>query len=68
MVRVGNTYSLVLDLLGLATLERDAVALVLETLGSDQSLDTGSLGVRFLALAFRLDLTSNNVLSDLFSR
>jgi hypothetical protein len=61
-----ETYGLVLDLLGLAALECDAVTLVLETLGSDQSLDTGSLGVRLLALALGLDFTSDNILSDLF--
>jgi hypothetical protein len=31
----GKTYGLILDLLGLATLERNEVALVLETLGGD---------------------------------
>jgi hypothetical protein len=56
---------LVLDLLGLATLESGAVALVLETLGGDQALDTGSLGVRLLALTLGLDLATDNVLADL---
>lgn len=42
------------------------MALVLETLGRNQSLDTGSLGVRLLALALGLNLTSDNVLADLF--
>lgn len=41
---------------------------MLETLGSDQSLDTGGLGVRRLALTLGLDFTSDNVLSDLFNR
>jgi len=61
------TYSLILDLLGLSSLQRNAVALVLETLRSDQSLDLGGLGVRLLALALRLNLASNNILADLLS-
>lgn len=64
-LRGSKTYGLILDLLSLAALERNAVALVLETLGGDQSLDTGSLGVRLLALALGLNLTSDNVLADL---
>ena len=60
------TYGLVLDLLGLAALERNAVALVLQALGSDESLDLGSLGVRLLALGLGLDLTSDDVLADLY--
>jgi hypothetical protein len=43
------------------------VALVLETLGGNQSLDLGSLGVRRLALTLGLYLSSNDVLADLFS-
>lgn len=43
------------------------MALVLETLGSDQSLDLGGLGVGRLALTLGLDLSSDNVLSDLDS-
>lgn len=60
------SYGLVLDLLGLAALERNAVALVLEALGSDQTLDTRGLGVGLLALALGLDLAANDVLADLF--
>lgn len=41
------------------------MALVLETLGSDQTLDLGSLGVRLGALLLGLDLATNNVLADL---
>ena len=59
------TYSLVLDLLSLAALESGTVALVLETLGSHQSLNLGGLGVRRLALTLGLDLSSDNVLADL---
>lgn len=41
------------------------MALVLETLGSDKSLDLGGLGVRLLTLTLRLDFTANDVLADL---
>lgn len=41
---------------------------MLETLGGDQSLDLGGLGIRLLALLLGLDLSSNDVLSDLYSR
>lgn len=43
------------------------MALVLETLGGDQPLDAGSLGVGGLALTLGLDLSSDNVLADLGS-
>ena len=61
-----KTYGLVLDLLGLAALEGKTVTLVLETLGGDQSLDLGGLGVRLLALTLGLDLAADDVLADLF--
>ncbi len=61
-----GTYRLVLDLVGLSALERDAVTLVLQTLGGDQSLDLGSLGVRLLALALGLDLSSDDIFADLY--
>lgn len=60
-----ETYGLVLDLLGLAALERNAVALVLQALGGNQALDARSLGVGLLALALGLDLATDNVLADL---
>jgi len=41
------------------------MTLVLQTLGSDQTLDTGRLGVRLLALTLGLDLATNDVLADL---
>lgn len=62
----GKTYSLLLDLLGLAALESETVSLVLEALGSDEALDAGSLGVDLLALTLGLDLAANDVLADLF--
>lgn len=62
----GETYSLLLDLLGLAALESETVSLVLEALGSDEALDLGGLGVGLLALTLGLDLAANDVLADLF--
>lgn len=59
------TYGLVLDLLSLAALESDAMTLVLKTLGGDEPLDLGGLGVRRLALALGLDLATDDVLADL---
>jgi uncharacterized membrane protein YhhN len=41
------------------------VALVLETLGRNQSLDLRSLGVWLLALALGLDFTTDNKFADL---
>ena len=63
-----GTYGLVLDLLGLAALECDPVALVLQTLGGDQTLDLGGLGVGLLALALGLDLSSDDILANLLFR
>jgi len=62
------TYSLILDLLGLAALQRNTVTLVLEALRSNQSLDPGSLGIWPLSLTLGLNLTSNDVLTDLLSQ
>lgn len=60
-----STYGSVLGGLGLATLECDAVALVLETLGGDQTLDARGLSVRLGTLLLGLDLTTNDELADL---
>ena len=49
----------------MTTLECDSVALVLQTLGSNETLDFGSLGVRLLALALGLDLTADDELANL---
>lgn len=59
------TYGSILGRLGLAALECDAVALVLEALGGDEALNTGSLGVWLLSLALGLDFTADNELADL---
>lgn len=60
-----NTYSLLLDLLILATLQSDQVALVLQALRGDEALNLGSLGVGLLALALGLDLPTNDVFPDI---
>jgi hypothetical protein len=49
--------------LGAALLERLEVALALETLGGDETLDLGSLGVLLAGLG--LDLTADNVGTDI---
>lgn len=41
------------------------MSLVLKTLGGDETLDTRSFGVWFLALAFGLDFTANNEFANL---
>jgi hypothetical protein len=41
------------------------VALVLETLGSNESLDLGGLGVWLLSLTLGLNLSSDDVLANL---
>lgn len=61
----GILIGLILDLLGLAALERNAVTLVLEALGSDETLDAGSLGVGLLALTLGGDLATNDVLANI---
>ena len=61
----GRTYGSILGSLSVTALQRNAVALVLETLRGDQSLDLGSLGVWLLALTLRLDFTTNDKLADL---
>jgi hypothetical protein len=60
-----RTYSSILGSLRITALQCDAVALVLKTLWSHQSLDLRGLGVRLLALTLWLDLTTDNKLADL---
>jgi len=55
--------SSILGGLGTTALEGLSVALVLQTLRSDETLNLGSLGVWLLALALGLDLTTNDELS-----
>lgn len=62
----GETYGSVLGSLRTAALECDAVALVLQALGSDQALDLGGLGVGLGALLLGLDLATDDELADLY--
>jgi len=55
----------VLGGLGVAALEGHAVSLVLETLGSNETLDARSLGVGLGTLLLGLDLTANDELADI---
>jgi len=59
------TYGGVLGGLGLATLECDPVALVLEALRSDETLDARSLGVWLGTLLLWLNFTTDDKLADL---
>ena len=59
------TYSSILDTLGLAALECQPAALVLETLRCDEALDLGGLGVGLAAFLLGGDLTTNDVFADL---
>lgn len=67
---MGKTHGSILGLLGLAALECNAMTLVLQTLRSDQTLDTRSLGVWLLGLlallGLGLDLTANDELANLY--
>ena len=62
---VGETYGGVLGGFRAATLECDAVALVLQALGGDQALDLGSLGVGLCALLLGGNLAADDELADL---
>jgi hypothetical protein len=66
-VRKGRTYGCILGFFCIATLECDAMTLVLKTLRSDQTLDLGGLGVWLLALTLGLNLTTNDKLADLYT-
>jgi len=57
--------SSILGALRVAALECDAVALVLQTLRSNQTLDLWCLGVWLLALTLWLNLTTDNELADI---
>ena len=50
----------------MTTLKSHAMTLVLETLGSDETLDAGGLGVWLLAFAFGLNFTTDNEFADLY--
>jgi len=55
----------ILGSLGAAALECDAVALVLETLRSNKTLDLGGLGVRLCALLLAGNLTTDDELANI---
>jgi len=55
----------ILGCLGTSSLDCNSVSLVLDSLGSDKSLDLGSLCVGLSTLLLRLDLSSNNEFSDI---
>jgi len=57
--------SSILGSLGVAALERDAVALVLEALWGNKTLDLWCLGVCLLALTLWLDLAADDELADI---
>jgi hypothetical protein len=64
-IGVWGTYGSILGSFRAAALECDAVALVLETLRSNQTLDLGSLGVGLGTLLLGLNLTADDELADL---
>jgi len=55
----------ILGLLCVTALQCNAVALVLQTLGSNQTLDLWRLGIWLLALTLWLNLTTNNELANI---
>lgn len=61
----GVTYSSILGFLGVAALECDTVTLVLKTLGSNETLDLGGLGVWLFAFTLWLNLTTNDESTNL---
>lgn len=60
-----QTYRGILGGFGLAALESHSVTLVLKTLGGDETLDAGCLGIGFLALALWLDFAADDEFADL---
>lgn len=63
-----STHGSILGGLGLATLECQSVALVLESLGGNKTLDTRSFGVWFFALSLWLNFTANDEFANLEGR
>ena len=59
------TYRCIFDTLRLSTLQCNTTALVLKTLRSDETLDLGSFGVRFLSFAFGLNFATDDEFADL---
>lgn len=63
-----STHGSILGGLGLATLERQSVALVLESLGGNETLNTWGFGVWLLALSLWLNFTTNDEFANLEGR
>jgi hypothetical protein len=61
-----NAYSSIFGRLSMTAFESNEMTFVLETLGSDQTLDSGSFGVGFLALAFGLHFAADDEFTDLW--
>ena len=59
------TYRSILGRFRTTTLDSHMVTLMLETLGSDETLDTGSFGIWFLSLALGLNLPADDEATDL---
>ena len=59
------TYRSILGSFRTTTLESHMMTLMLETLRSNETLDTRSLGIWFLAFALRRNLTTNDEAADL---
>lgn len=49
----------------MAAFQGDSVSFMLESLGSDKTLDTGSFGIGFLAFALGLDFAANDEFAHL---
>ena len=64
-VKGGGTYGSIFCGLGLAALKSHSVALVLETLRGDKTLNFGGFGVWLLALALWLDFAANDEFTNL---
>ena len=62
------TYRGILGGFGLAAFECHSVTLMLETLGGNEALDAGSLGVGFLAFALGLNFAANDEFADLVAQ
>jgi len=61
----GIFISSILGSLGITTLEGNPMTLVLKTLRGDETLNFRSLGIRFLSLTLRLNLTTNDEFADI---
>lgn len=65
MEKTGYAYRCILAGFSTAAFEGNAMALVLETLGSDEALDLRGLGVWFRTLLLRLHFTTDDEFANL---